>query len=478
MLHRFSILIIISITSLVLPKLAHASYPDVTGSYTGTLFGIDVDSSPASCPENGMSFNGALSITLASDTNGNITGGNGTFINNTTGETDNFTVDGGSFFTQTDFSISVTLADGSIGGLIFSLASGTLNVVSGTINDINIECDSVITGGTLNLVSGGTTFITAATPSSSVTDALLFNLQISGTVAGISNRIAAALASIGAILTPRFGDSQFHLNGMTGLNAGDGNSIPYGVWGNYSYTDFENDLSSTAIDGSSHGFLGGIDFQIWSNTVLGVAFGYDNSDIDTSFNQGNQSTDTITIAPYFGAILSDTLSLDFNIGYSNVSYDQFRTAGTTRVTSSPNSDRWFGSFNLNTIHFIDNWILGGRAGMLYALSEINDYTESNGTAVAESRTKVTTISLAGDIAYSFQEWEPFINLSYQYDVQLQEIVASTGPQPSNDNDDILITTGLRYFESSGISGNLEYSKRLLRDDYDEDRISLTFRVDY
>ena len=52
------------------------------------------------------------------------------------------------------------------------------------------------------------------------------------------------------------------------------------------------------------------------------------------------------------------------------------------------------------------------------------------------------------------------------------------PQPSNDDDDLLFTAGVRYFESSGISGNLEYSKRFLRDDFDEDRISLTVRIDY
>jgi len=44
---------------------------------------------------------------------------------------------------------------------------------------------------------------------------------------------------------------------------------------------------------------------------LGVAFGYDNGDIDTTFNQGNQDTDSYTIAPYFGALLTDTLSIDF-----------------------------------------------------------------------------------------------------------------------------------------------------------------------
>ena len=73
----------------------------------------------------------------------------------------------------------------------------------------------------------------------------------------------------------------------------------------------------------------------------------------------------------------------------------------------------------------------------------------------------------------------FLNLSYQYDFQFQEITVASGPQPENDKDDILLTAGVRYFEASGVSaGNFEYSKRLTRADYDEDRISLTVRIDF
>ena len=213
---------------------------------------------------------------------------------------------------------------------------------------------------------------------------------------------------------------------------------------------------------------------------LGVAFGYDNGDIDTTFNQGNQDTDSYTIAPYFGALLTDTLSLDFNVGYSRVEYDQFRTlpGTTTRISSSPDADRWFGALNLNGVAYYDNWILGGRVGALYAKSVIDSYTESNGTIVAESRNKVSEGSVAGDVAYSYKNFEPFLNLSYQYDFELTKLTVTTGPQPSNDDDDVLMRVGVRYFDNNNISGNLEYSKRFGRDDFDEDRISLTIRADF
>ena len=279
---------------------------------------------------------------------------------------------------------------------------------------------------------------------------------------------------------PRVSDNQFKIEGATGLSAGDGSTIPYGIWGSYSYSDYDNDLSSTAFDGNSHSFLGGLDFAFWENTVLGVAFGYDNGDIDTTFNLGHQDTDSYTIAPYFGALLTDTLSLDFNVGYSRVDYDQFRTlpGTTTRVSSSPDADRWFGALNLNGVAYYDNWILGARVGALWAKSVIDSYTESNGTVVAKSRNKVGEGSIAGDVAYSYKNFEPFLNVSYQYDFELTKISVTTGPQPSNDRDDILMTAGVRYYDNNGISGNLEYTKRFDRDDFDEDRISITVRVDF
>ena len=213
---------------------------------------------------------------------------------------------------------------------------------------------------------------------------------------------------------------------------------------------------------------------------MGVAFGYDNGDIDTAFNGGHQESDTYTIAPYFGALLTDTLSLDFNVGYSYVDYDQFRTlpGTTTRVSSSPDADRWFGALNLNGLFYHDNWIFGTRVGALWVKSVIDSFTESNGTVVAESRTKVGSGIIAGDVAYSHNNFEPFVNLSYQYDFQLTEFSVTTGPQPENDRDDILMTAGVRYYDNNGISGNLEYTKRFDRDNFDEDRISLTVRADF
>ncbi len=446
---------------------------NISGTYSGTISGND---SSCTIPADNGPLSGTLTVTFVGDDLGNISGGSGTFLN-TDGTTDTLSNFSG-FNTDTSIDFAFTTSDGSFTSSPFSgtISGSSLIISSGQVAGGPDGCVSNISGGTLTKKSGSTV-ASKNTPSSSVTDAILFNTQLSGFMSGLSSHIGAAMSGFFSF-SPKFSDNHFEIGGMTGLNAGDDTQIPYGVWGNYSYTDYENDLSTTAFKGASHSFLGGIDFRLWESAILGIAVGYDNSDIDTTFNGGNQNTNSYTFAPYFGAVLNDTLSVDFNMGYTNVQYDQYRTATTTRVTSAPRADRWFGAFNLNGIKFIDNWILGARIGTLYATSVIDGYTESDGTVVGDARSKVGTASVAGNIAYGYKNFEPFLNLSYQYDFALQDISSASNPQPTNDKDDILLSTGIRYFEESGLSGNLEYSKRLLRDNFNEDRISLTVRIDY
>jgi len=467
---------------------ACAQEPNITGTYSGLAVvndfncGTGAPGNPPLFPDetdNDAQFD--LTITTQSGTSFS---GSGTVFSSDilTDVTFSGTVDASGNISGSFSSVdSFGTASGSISGTI---SGGTWNLFASGQDDStvdNVFCQFTVVG-TLTLISGGTTATITpdVTPSSTITEAVLFNTQIQTQVSDISKHITGALGGRRFFGGPRVSDNQFKMEGATGLSAGDGTTIPYGVWGSYSYTDFDNDLSSTAFDGNSHSFLGGLDFAFWENTVLGVAFGYDNGDIDTTFNLGHQDTDSYTIAPYFGALLSDTLSLDFNVGYSRVDYDQFRTlpGTTTRVSSSPNADRWFGALNLNGVTYYDNWILGARVGALWAKSVIDSYTESNGTVVAESRARVGEGIIAGDVAYTYKNFEPFMNVSYQYDFELTKVSVTTGPQPSNDRDDILMTAGVRYYDNNGISGNLEYTKRFDRDDFDEDRISITVRVDF
>jgi len=444
---------------------------DITDVWTGTVIGNNFScTDPA---DDGL-FTAVIALQFSNQNGDNF---NVSFSGTDDADGEPFEAIGsGSFSSATTLDFSANFTDG--GSIAMSISLNGVNALTFSFSGGGGTDGCGFTGGgSATRVSGGLVVNPANTASSTLTQVLTAT-QMQGQMAAMSTRTAQAVRGKSSSGGVKGSKNKINVNGSTGVNAGDGFAIPYGVWGSYSYTDYKNDLSSTAFDGTSYGFFGGIDFGFLENTIIGVAFGYDSGDIDTTFNRGNQQTDTYTIAPYFGALLTDSLSLDFAVGYSKVEYDQFRTLAATRITSAPNADRWFGAFNLNAIKFYDKWIVGGRVGASYASSKIDSYTESNGSVVADSRTRLSTVSLAGDIAYSYGDYEPFLNLSYQNDFSLRKITVTSGPQPSNDTDDILMTTGVRYFSKNGVTGNLEYSKRFLRDNFDEDRISLTIRADF
>ncbi len=362
-------------------------------------------------------------------------------------------------------------------GSSLTVQVGSFGTSSGT------NCSSLSYGltanGTLSLIADGQVINPEVTPGTVLTTPQLFNTQLASIVGDIGTRANSAMRGFTSGFRSTANGVMFQYN--DGLNAGD-QSMPFGAWVSYSYNDFENDFAPTAFDGSRHGVLAGIDFMPWEKVLLGLTAGFETNNIDTTFNGGEQDTDGFTVAAYFGALLTDTFSVDGSFGYSGMDTDQFRkvTVGTTstRITSSTDADRYFMTFNLNGIWYVDNWVLGARTGFLFARNNEDGFTESNGTVVAKSRSKLNQWNAGGDVAYSYGEWEPFARLSYQNDYSQTEIGIVGAVQPSFDNDDFMLGFGVRYFSAQGITGNLEYNKRLGRDNFDEDSISFTIRGEF
>jgi outer membrane autotransporter barrel domain len=436
--------------------------------------------------------------------------------------TSSFSVSGPVIPLITGGSESVTSAQ-----LVFSFAptSNSLVLVGFMLNGTGTSCSGFninMGASSLSSVSGGADIIVdpVITPSSIITTPLILNTQVKAITSDLQFRINDVLRTIqlrrqqfplprdrrgrevrkssllptdeGEVVvdTREQEDSQapvlirptesgLMLNSLSGLNAGD-NPWLMGAWASYSYTDFENDFASTAFDGRRHGGLAGIDASPWEEVLFGMAVGYEDNDIDTTFNLGNQQTDGYTIAPYFGALLTDTWSVSFSFGYSNLDTDQFRTlpGTTTRVTSSSDHDRWFGMLNLNGLTTYGNWILSGHIGILHAQDEQDAFLESDGTQVADFQSKLGQWNIGGEAAYSFDEFEPFVRATYENDFSQTEVGVIGGPQPSFDEDDVLFGVGLRYFGAKGLTGNLEYNTRLGREDFDEDSFTATIRYEF
>ena len=468
--------------------LAQQAPVDISGTYTGRLSGTGICTALSDGNQTTETLAADLTFTLTA-TNGTFTG-QGTFVDvGDDSDTGSFEMQGifdagGNF--SGDLQIHPDNGDESVGYVEGSLDGDTLTL-SFDVNSI-LSPDSFDTchdqgSGTFTRSGGGQTVVDPEeTPSSVLTAPVILKTQVQAITTGLNARINDIVRGIGG--GPRGGQRVTEngvYEGVSGLSAGEGGPS-YGVWASYSYSDFENDFSATLLDGHRHNVLFGADMTPRDNMVLGLAGGYEFASIDTDFNGGDQDTDGFTIAPYFGLVLSDNWNVSASVGYSSLDTDQFRTDPLlgTRVTSSPDSDRWFGTLNLNGYTTWNDWLFSGRIGMLQARNIQESFDESDGTEVGRFTTELGQWNVGGEAAYGWGDFEPFARVSYERDYSQSRLtLIGTGPQPSNDDDNFLFGLGLRYFSSdNGLSGNIEWYKRLGREDYDEDTFSATVRWDF
>ena len=381
--------------ALALVAPVHAAVPSILGTYTGSG-----DFNEFGCITPPFSDSGTFSITFTIGAQqGTSFSGDGSVTDTDDGEVSSLTLDGDIL---ADGSVSGTFTsteqngDQSAGTYTGSLVGNTLTV-SFTGADIggdmcNFDGSFTVTrGGAINpAVTAGTGaitpivfFATVATPSTLTSTHLrtVFKSMLAGT------------PTTGAVPVA----DGFMLQSDSGMAAGDGFSYPWGAWASYSHSEYEDDFVSTAFDADRNNVTVGLDFSPWDRIVAGVSLGYENNDIDTTFNGGNIDSDMITVAPYIGGLLNDTFSVDFSIGYSNIDIDQFRTLAGTRITSSVDAERRFVAGNLNASRAFGNWYVSGRAGLLYAKEEQDAFVESDGTLNPDRSFELGQLRVGGDV---------------------------------------------------------------------------------
>jgi outer membrane autotransporter protein len=293
-------------------------------------------------------------------------------------------------------------------------------------------------------------------------------------------------------------DVTAQLNGMTGISAGD-NFGRWSVWASYSGSDFDADIPLTnaldglgnpvpeaVYDGDTDSLLLGIDTLIGSQFIVGVALGYENTDITTEYNGGDNESDGFSITPYAAYLFNDIFSIDISAGYSSLEYDTDRidnTNGNT-IKGDFDSDRWFVASNLNAIVNHGNWYFAGRVGYLYTEEDQDSYTETGGPtarSIDDRNIDLTQFVVGVDVSYNLGMFEPYAIISYLNDINRDE-GSDAGGLPGgvdasvDDDDEVQSGIGLRLYDD-GVSGTLEWTKVIGRDSFDSDTVMFTLRAD-
>ena len=114
--------------------------------------------------------------------------------------------------------------------------------------------------------------------------------------------------------------------------------------------------------------------------------------------------------------------------------------------------------------------------MLFAVNEIDGFTDSAGIVVGDIRTELGRIKAGGGVSYLWNDsFEPYVDAFLRHDYNFTRRAAAGHP---NDKTDVRFGIGIRYYGSDAWSGALGYNRTLGRDSFDSDTISIIIRGDF
>jgi hypothetical protein len=256
-------------------------------------------------------------------------------------------------------------------------------------------------------------------------------------------------------------------NTQFGQNSGD-EASKFGVWANGSVSFLGNTASGQKYNGNSYLLMVGADFRPVEQFVFGVAVGGEVTNLNTSFNDGRQTSGGWTISPYLGVAIIDNLTLDVMGSYTWLT--NYSTRSNDNVWSNYNPNRWMFSAALNYYYLLENWKFGLKAGYMYSNESANSITESNGNVIGSRNTYVGQIRLGGRAGYTIGGvFEPYLGLYYVNDVQL----SSSGPRSEMEG-----VLGFNLFATQNFSCGLEVVNSFFRQDTQNTRLSLNLRYEF
>ncbi|ODN65567.1 autotransporter outer membrane beta-barrel domain-containing protein [Methylophaga muralis] len=203
-------------------------------------------------------------------------------------------------------------------------------------------------------------------------------------------------------------------------------ALPFTIWGHGSYTSFDNDYVSGAndnrYDGDVWGYNVGLDYRLAENMTAGLSLGYNDTDLNTLFNDGSYQEKGWVVSPYAiytpvsGLVIS--AQAGFGIGKIDITRDNNEVSGKTE------SDIWYASVNMSyrviPIKSLSAVSFTPSLGFIAARKTVDGYTESDNTVVSGTTANTRQIRPAIEAAYDFTPTQnltisPFLETSLIYD---------------------------------------------------------------
>ena len=276
--------------------------------------------------------------------------------------------------------------------------------------------------------------------------------------------------------TPTAPERGTMLNTITGHAAGSGDN-PVTMWTQGLMGTVHRSETALGMNGYVYNGMVGIDQHYDDDYTYGLALGYEQTRINTSYNHGYFRSTGYTASPYFAVVLTPVWTVDGSAGYT---LERAETASNYKsVTGAFDGARWFASSNITGGYAHDSWRFQPRAGVSFTRDLQGNYVDNTGGAVAGSGSNMGTLSGGGKVGYLYQGLVPYMKVLGQWDfIRPAAVLKSNGQMSEVDAGGAVVGLGMEMSQD-GVTGSLEVDNNsVLRRDTDVWTLIARVRIDF
>jgi len=275
----------------------------------------------------------------------------------------------------------------------------------------------------------------------------------------------------------------FSSRALAGQSAG---GVPprLGMWAQAGYTYIDNNTTNGDFDGEVINFLVGIDYKpknarFKDRLLVGIAFAYEDVNIDTGFNNGDLNGTGFTVAPYMGFNLSKKWAMDWSVGVSALEYDNSRNKTTTAITGSTDAWRLYSSLNVTGNFAKKKFRISPKVGILALGEHQESYRDSASAAQGEVDVHLIRGQAGATIGYRAAKGiEPFVSAAAEYDFNRNGAAELANDQLSpTDELGAKFTAGVN-FNRKNITGSITGVTSQFKDETETWGVNGRIRIQY
>ncbi len=293
-----------------------------------------------------------------------------------------------------------------------------------------------------------------------------------------SSRISSVLTTVLGSSRLGVGRRDKTASGTHGMAAGDTES-GIGLWASPSNSWLANTNPVSRFHGTVQNVLAGADYKVTPTIVVGAAFGFENSSMTTTFNDGKLDSQGVSITPYVGfSFLDKKLTWDVMGGYTRSFSNQSRARyGLSDVTGDFDGQRWMIATNLNGyIPVADKLTITPTLGVLATWDHRFPFTESDGTRPLKNDSALAEGKGALKATYAFDDFDVSGTVAYLHDFFRDQDI--TAPNQNDGRNELETTIGASYYPSDNQILNFEVTNSFLRTDTRRTSVQATYRYTF